>query len=550
MAFGKKPNRMNHYKKRNSFWSSIACAGSLSLIGIGCFNPQLRSEKPIPLAKDSSAVVKNIPHKQQDSNRINVVGDGESTNELSQVRFSENTPAESEKKSKALPINLDTVLRLAEEQNPQIVLMREKVEESNAENALAAKSWLPSIYGGIAYYRHEGGIQNFNGDLIKSSTGALYPNVEIRTELDLKEATYKQIVSERKHWQTRGELTKITTELCLDAAIAYIDLLTARRGEAVARELEKYHLEQLKRAEKMKENHPDATVLVEAVYAELNGRKQAILKLKQQGDSCAVKLAFLLGLDPDSELVPVDQNFVPLDLVDVSIGMKDMVAKSMAYGPGVRELERMLENVQDGIARMEGPTRLMPILQVNMAEGGFGAGANSSLYWANRWDMGLAAKWNLTEWHTSREKRRIAETKLNQVHLTYKELQAKLSAGVQEARDSTINGREQIQLCSKQIQHAAETYRLNTLRIEQNAPNATMSDVLLSIRALEMAHSNYVGSINAYNRSQVRLMLLLGPNNAMGGENAVNSNPGKVKEAFNGSLNDHQNPPLISLIKK
>jgi hypothetical protein len=91
---------------------------------------------------------------------------------------------------------------------------------------------------------------------------------------------------------------------------------------------------------------------------------------------------------------------------------------------------------------------------------------------------------------------------------------------------------------------------LNTLRIEQNAPNATMSDVLLSIRALEMAHSNYVGSINAYNRSQVRLMLLLGPNNAMGGENAVNSNPGKLKEAFNGSLNDHQNPPLISLIKK
>lgn len=67
-------------------------------------------------------------------------------------------------------------------------------------------------------------------------------------------------------------------------------------------------------------------------------------------------------------------------------------------------------------------------------------------------------------------KRRIAEVKLNQVHLTFKELQSKLSAGVQDARDSIINGREQIQFCTKQIQHSAETYRLNTLRLEQTHP--------------------------------------------------------------------------------
>jgi hypothetical protein len=39
-----------------------------------------------------------------------------------------------------------------------------------------------------------------------------------------------------------------------------------------------------------------------------------------------------------------------------------------------------------------------------------------------------------------------------------------------------------------------------------------------------MAHANYVGSINAYNRSQVRLMLLLGPNNATASDNTAGSN--------------------------
>ncbi len=504
--------------KLRSFWSFIIWAGSLSLLSTGCFNSQLRTEKPIPVPKEVVGKSQKLIDKLKNTDDILLINNKVDSNS---EQLGNNNLTNLNKQPKPIPINLDTVLRLAEEQNPQIAVMREKLEESNAENALAAKAWLPSIYGGIAYYRHEGGIQNFNGDLIKSSTSALYPNVELRTELDLREATYKQVVSERNHWRTRAELTKVTTELCLEAATSYIDLLTARRGESVARELEKYHLDQLNRAQRMKENQPEAAVMVEMINAEINGRKQAILKLKHAGDACAVKLAFLLGIDPDSELVPVEENFVPIDLVDVSVGMREMVAKSIAYGPGIRELEGMLENVQSGISKIDGPSRLMPILQINMAEGGFGAGSNSSLYWANRWDLGLAAKWNLTEWHTSREKRRIADVKLNQVQLSYKELRLKLSAGVQEARDSIISGKQQIQLCSKQIQHAAETYRLNNLRLEQNSPSATVTDALQSIRGLEAAHANYVASINIYNRSQVRLMLLLGPNNAVGDEPAV-----------------------------
>ncbi|MSR30527.1 MAG: TolC family protein [Gemmataceae bacterium] len=432
---------------------------------------------------------------------------------LQKVSFSEKAGGISQRLK--LPINLDTVLRLAEEQNPQIAIAVEKLEESNGENALAAKSWLPAIYGGIAYYRHEGGIQNFNGDLIQSSTGALYPNLEIRTEIDLREATYKQVVAERNHWKSRGELARITTETCLEAATTYVDLLTARRGEAVARELEKYFVEQLERAEKMKQEQPEAAVLVEAVHAELSGRKQAILKLKQLGDHCSIKLTYLLGIDPETQLVPVEKAFVPIDLVELSIPTSDMVARSLAYGPGIAEIEGMLASVQTGLARLEGSNRFMPILQLNMAEGGFGAGAGDSLYWANRWDLGLAAKWNLTEWHTSREKRRIAEIKINQVQLTHKELKAKLTLGVQESRDSISGGREQTQLGTKQIHHAAETYRLNSLRLEENAPGTSMSDVLQSIRGLETAHTGYITSINVYNKAQIRLMMLLGPDNAI-----------------------------------
>src|ERR1051326_587109 len=58
---------------------------------------------------------------------------------------------------KVLPINLDTVLRLAQDQNGQIQLAREQVNEAFANKALADKAWLPDIDVGVSYYRHEGG---------------------------------------------------------------------------------------------------------------------------------------------------------------------------------------------------------------------------------------------------------------------------------------------------------------------------------------------------------------------------------------------------------
>src|SRR6202030_3932653 len=96
-----------------------------------------------------------------------------------------------------LPITLDTVLRLAEEHNPRIGLAREKVHESLLEQEQNCRSWLPDVYAGMGYYRHEGGIQDFQGNLVHSSYQSLYPGLTLESELDLREATFRQIKGER-----------------------------------------------------------------------------------------------------------------------------------------------------------------------------------------------------------------------------------------------------------------------------------------------------------------------------------------------------------------
>ena len=88
--------------------------------------------------------------------------------------------------TKQLPIGLDTVLRLAEDQNAQMSLARARVNEAYAEKDLAQSNWLPNIYMGPAFYRHEGGIQDFQGNLVHSSFGSLFGGMEVNSRFDVR----------------------------------------------------------------------------------------------------------------------------------------------------------------------------------------------------------------------------------------------------------------------------------------------------------------------------------------------------------------------------
>lgn len=418
-----------------------------------------------------------------------------------------------EQPTKVLPISLDTVLRLAEDQNAQIGVARERVNEAYAEKDVAAYAWLPKLYAGMAYYRHEGGIQNEDGTLQRSSFSSLFPGVELDAQVDLRDIAFQRVNAERKVWQQRGELSRITNDTLLDAANTYIDLLTARTGEEVARKLLKSEEEQLKRAEDLAKAEMTAYTRlgVESIQSSISGLRQSILRLHQQGDAASAKLAYLLGLGPCVELVPVDGRLIPFSLVDATPPTCDLVSQALTHGPGVRELEGLLAVIQNAIDKAQGCGKFLPTFQARMDEGGFGAGPGDSMTWDNRWDLVLQARWNLTDLVTAHDRQRVAQTKLNQVQLTYQDLRGKLTAGVQEAREAILSGQEQIQWTERQVQHSDEAYQLSSGRLKDNVPGSGATEVMQTIHALEAAHLGYLSSVSNYDKAQIRLMLLLGP---------------------------------------
>jgi outer membrane protein TolC len=418
---------------------------------------------------------------------------------------------------KPVPVSLDAVLRLAQDQNAQIGVARERVREAFADKAVAAKSWLPELYLGTTYYRHEGAIQNEDGTVINSSFGSLFGGMELAGRLDLRDAVFQRINAERKVWQQRGELSRVTSETLLDAAGTYIDLLAAAQGEAVIRDTDKAMRELARLARDLAATEPALRVEVMRVQAEEASREQTILKLRAQAVGARAKLAYLLGVGPGCELVPVDPGLAALDLVDASLPVCELVAQALTSGPGVRELEGLLALVQEGMEKSKGPAAYLPELRFCMSEGIFGGGPGSRSDWDNRWDLVVHVRYNLTELVTARDRLRSAQAKINQLHLTYQDLRGKLTAGVQEARETILSGREELRKGQEQINYARETVRLALDRLKTFPEKASPSEVLLAIRSQMGAQLSYLSILRDYDKAQLRLLVLLGRATAPGG---------------------------------
>jgi outer membrane protein TolC len=419
-------------------------------------------------------------------------------------------PAGAEASPRALPVNLDTVLRLAQDQNVQVSLAREKLQEAYAGRDLADRAWLPDLFVGPSYYRHEGGIANEDGTLLHSSFGSLFAGLELNGRLDLREAVYRKVDAERKVWQQRGEVSRMTSENLLDAATTYVDLLTARSALAIGVEVRGNLGRLLDQAKKVAATDPGSRVEVDRVAAEMAAERQLLRKAREGAASASAKLAYLLGVDPCCELVPTDPELVPVQFVDASRPCHDLVAQAVASGPGVREMEGLLSLIQGAMDRARGPGKFLPVFELRLAEGYFGTGPGDSLSSDNRLDVGLHARWNLTEFATARERQRLAQSRLNQAQLGFQELRARLAMGVQQAREASLSNTDQIREAREQIESARAAYKLSQLRLNENVKGSSPSEVLLSIRSLGGAQLNYLQAVRDYDKAQLRLMVLTG----------------------------------------
>ena len=411
---------------------------------------------------------------------------------------------------KTIPLTLDAVLRLANDQNGQVQIARAKLAEAFADQEIARKRWLPDLSVGASYYRHEGGVQDFQGNLVHSSYGSVLGGLELRGKYDWRDFVFQKVEAERALWQRKGELSKLSSDSLLDAACTYVDLLAARTALALSQEAEAKMADLLQRAKNLALVDDGLRIEATRVEAELGAQRAATRKLREGMRNGSAKLTYLLGLDPGAAIEVADKALLPVQLVDPSQPLPTLVEAALARGPGVREVESLLQVIEEARQQAEGPARLLPSVEVSMLEGAFGAGPGARLAFDNRWDLGVHLRWKIGDAWTARERRRQADARISQAQLTCHDLRAKLTLGVREARETALSGLEQLQLSEDQVRCAQESYQLSDQRFKQNIKGRSVSEVLLSLRVWNGARLEAVQAVRELNKAQLRLFVLAG----------------------------------------
>lgn len=411
-----------------------------------------------------------------------------------------------------VPVSLDAVLRLGEQQSPQLAAARAKVEQAHAEEEIARLRWLPDVNVGIGYYRHEGGIQDQDGTLVRSSTGAILAGVDVNARFDVRAIAFAKLEAARKTLQSQGEVSRLDYELTLHAAERYIDILSALTGAAIAADALadlKTTVEPLRKA--AVETLP-LTVELRRYEVDLATQEQLTAKFRSQARQAALDLAYTLGIDSCADLVPVDPQLVPLALIDPARPECDLIAQALANGPGVRETEAILSLIQRAQCDANDASRFLPVLTAQALEGGFGAGPNANLTWDNRFDFGVQARWNLTDLLTADARRRASQAGIAQVQHRYADLRAKLTLGVRDSVETIRSGRDQMRITTEAVERAEASLALSKKRLALGgvAAGASYGEILLAERALVAARANHLTVVREFNKAQLRLLLLLG----------------------------------------
>src|SRR5260370_35618506 len=87
--------------------------------------------------------------------------------------------------NKSYAIDLPTVLRLADAQNLDIQIARERLKEAKANQEGATEQFFPWVSPGAAYRRHEARIQATEGTILDVGNHAYAAGGTLTAQLDL-----------------------------------------------------------------------------------------------------------------------------------------------------------------------------------------------------------------------------------------------------------------------------------------------------------------------------------------------------------------------------
>jgi outer membrane protein TolC len=408
------------------------------------------------------------------------------------------------------PIDLPTVLRLAGARNLDVQIAREGLKEAQANHQTALEQFMPSLTPGLTYHQRDGMAQAVPAGTVSDTHFQSYaPGGTVAAQVVLGDSIYQALAAKQMVTASDQSLEAQREDAALGAAQAYFDLVKAKALADVIQEAVSISRDY------QQELHQAVGAGIAFKGDELRVQTQTesyLISLRQtleQQRVAAVNLARILHLDSTVDLVPHDQDLVPLLLFPTNAALDSLVEQALNSRPELKAGQALITAARDAKnGAVYGP--LVPSLGAQVFAGGFGGGYEGGPdNFGHSEDYLLGLSWRIGPgglFDSGRAK--ASQARLTAAQLGQSKLKDAVISEVVAAATRMQSLSDQITLAQRNLATANEAFRLTHER-KQYGVGIVLEDIQAQ-QALTQAHSDYVTAVAEHNKAQYGLNKAVG----------------------------------------
>jgi outer membrane protein TolC len=405
-----------------------------------------------------------------------------------------------------LPIDLQTVARVAAAQNLDIQQARHRVEAQRGRYEANVGALFPVIAPALTFQDIEGVNQNANGTLTAANFSNIVPAVTLQWIVNPGRVVY-DIVASRKRLQAASELEEATQLDTLRAAsVQYYDLILAQAKVAVAQQAVEEAREALRLTELRTRAGTGLAADAMRSKAFVAGRQQDLLLALSAFYEASVALSVTLHLDSTVTLVPGPSEINQLTLVTPDLGIEQLMGLAVAHRPDLSAARTLLAAAKSDKGSVVWGA-LGPQLQAAYSYGGLEtrlSGDSSGLQEQQKASASVGFQFGVSTFGQIK----VANAQLKVAATDAERQLDRVRAQVVSAQQASITASQLVPIAREQVESAEEALRL----AQTNLKSGTMLllDVLQSQNELDAGRLRYADAVVRYNQAQINMLAALG----------------------------------------
>lgn len=401
-----------------------------------------------------------------------------------------------------LPLSLESILTLAGRRPLEIAVARARAAEAIAVEDLADTQWLPTLTPRIALVRHEGRLQDTGGTMLDVDKQNAFGGAGLALEFNPGRAYYDSLVAAKQRRAAELGIRAVQHVNVELAVRLYYDLLEDIASLEIAERTEQQASELVKVQESARAAGRGLEADVLRAKAFLASAKGRVARSEASVQQSNARLAGLLVLPDEIQLIPDEQTVAPIDFGESKLDIRELLERAMANRPDL-QADRAMIAAADGARAREAWSWLVPELRLGAEFGTYGATLGRG---RGREDFYADLVWRVGFGTSARARAADARHLQAELRLQNKLVTLRTDLRVAVAELNATNS--QIAAAREEITAAKASLELVKLRNREG--RVLLLEVLASEGAATQAEIGLVQAICAHNRAQFMLHRLLG----------------------------------------